>query len=57
MIRLIDKIKDIHFNESGMETIEYALMAALLAIAIIIGGAVMGTAANDRFQSIANELT
>ena len=57
MEKFIDKIKDIHFNESGLETIEYALMAALVAIAIIIGGAAMGTAANDKFQSIANVLT
>ena len=53
MTNIIEKIKSFHSNEDGLETIEYALMAALVAIAIIIGAQAMGTAANVKYTSVA----
>ena len=53
MRTILSKIKQFNADITGLETIEYALMAALVAIAIIIGGAVMGNAANAKFWNTA----
>ena len=53
MKKLINMIIKIHSNEDGLETIEYALMAALVAVAIIVGGATMGNAANTKYLDTA----
>lgn len=44
-------------DESGATAIEYGLIAALIAIAIMVGARSLGSALNNQFNFIANELT
>lgn len=44
-------------DESGATAIEYGLIAALIALAIIVGAGALGNNLNNKFQSIANKLT
>jgi pilus assembly protein Flp/PilA len=44
-------------DESGATAIEYGLIAALIALAIITGATTLGNALNDKFTSIATTLT
>ena len=53
MNKILSKIKNFNKDIIGLETIEYALMAALVAIAIIVGAAAMGNAANEKFYNTA----
>lgn len=53
MKNLLLKFKD---DESGATAIEYGLIAALIAIAIIAGAGALGNALNKQFNSIATEL-
>ena len=39
-------------DESGATAIEYGLIAALIAVAIIAGAGALGTAINDKFTYI-----
>ncbi|MEW6632741.1 Flp family type IVb pilin [Mesorhizobium sp.] len=41
-------------DESGATAIEYGLIAALIALAIMVGATSLGTALNSKFQAIAN---
>ena len=41
-------------DESGATAIEYGLIAALIALAIMVGATSLGTALNNKFQGIAN---
>ncbi len=43
-------------DESGATAIEYGLIAALIALAIVVGAGALGNALDDKFQNIANEL-
>ena len=43
-------------NESGATAIEYGLIAALIALAIVVGAGALGNALDDQFQNIANTL-
>jgi pilus assembly protein Flp/PilA len=43
-------------DESGATAIEYGLIAALIALAIMVGAGAVGNALDDRFQDIANTL-
>jgi pilus assembly protein Flp/PilA len=43
-------------DESGPTAVEYALMITLLAVAIIAGAQLLGTASNSRFNEMANSL-
>ena len=43
-------------DESGATAIEYGLIAALIAIAIIVGATSLGTSLNSKFQGIADKL-
>lgn len=43
-------------DESGATAIEYGLIAALIAVAIIGGVTALGTSANDTFSAISGEL-
>ncbi|HTV70056.1 MAG TPA: Flp family type IVb pilin [Rhizobiaceae bacterium] len=40
-------------DESGATAIEYGLIAALIALAIMVGAGQLGNALNERFQNIA----
>ena len=43
-------------NESGATAIEYGLIAALVAVAIISGITLLGTTLNARFTSVATSI-
>lgn len=43
-------------NESGATAIEYGLIAALIAVAIIGGVSALGTNANATFQNVADNM-
>jgi pilus assembly protein Flp/PilA len=44
-------------DESGATAIEYGLIAALIALAIILGATKLGTALNTKFTDIASKLS
>ncbi|AZO71876.1 MULTISPECIES: Flp family type IVb pilin [Mesorhizobium] len=41
-------------DESGATAIEYGLIAALIALAIMVGASQLGTALNSKFVAIAS---
>ncbi|RUU11656.1 Flp family type IVb pilin [Mesorhizobium sp. USDA-HM6] len=41
-------------DESGATAIEYGLIAALIALAIMVGAGQLGNALNDKFKHIAS---
>jgi pilus assembly protein Flp/PilA len=41
-------------DESGAAAIEYALIAALIGLAIVVGATALGNAINAKFQGIAD---
>jgi pilus assembly protein Flp/PilA len=43
-------------DESGATAIEYGLIAALIALAIIVGAGALGNSLNNMFGNIANSL-
>jgi len=43
-------------DESGATAIEYGLIAALIALAIIVGAGALGNALNSKFSGIATKL-
>jgi pilus assembly protein Flp/PilA len=43
-------------DESGATAIEYGLIAALIAVAIIAGAGALGTAINDKFMYITGKV-
>ena len=43
-------------DESGATAIEYGLIAALIALAIIVGAGALGNALNTKFQGISDTL-
>ncbi|AZO09872.1 MULTISPECIES: Flp family type IVb pilin [unclassified Mesorhizobium] len=43
-------------DESGATAIEYGLIAALIALAIMVGAGSLGDALNNKFQFIADEV-
>ena len=51
-IKLVNFIND----ESGVTAIEYALIAALIAVAIIAGATLLGTKINDVFTNVAGKI-
>ena len=44
-------------DESGATAIEYGLIAALIALAIMVGAGALGNALNEKFSSIATTLS
>ncbi|CCV03203.1 Fimbriae associated protein [Mesorhizobium metallidurans STM 2683] len=43
-------------DESGATAIEYGLIAALIALAIMVGAGQLGTALNTKFNEIAKKV-
>ncbi|MFZ1680921.1 MAG: Flp family type IVb pilin [Rhizobiaceae bacterium] len=43
-------------DESGATAIEYGLIAALIALAIVVGAGALGNSISDLFNRIASEL-
>jgi pilus assembly protein Flp/PilA len=50
-------VKRFAHDESGATAIEYGLIAALIALAIIVGGGQLGNALNNKFKGIATTVT
>jgi pilus assembly protein Flp/PilA len=44
-------------DESGAAAIEYALIAGLIALAIVVGAGLLGSAIGAKFTSIASSVT
>ena len=44
-------------NKSGATAIEYGLIAALIAVAVIGGVSTLGTSANTTFNTISSEMS
>ena len=49
-------LKRFHKEESGATAIEYGLIAALIALAIIAGATTLGNALSTKFNDIASTL-
>ena len=49
-------IKNFWDDESGATAIEYGLIAALIALAIVVGAGALGNALNAQFKNIGNAL-
>ena len=47
-------IKNFIREEDGVTAIEYGLIAALVAVAIVVGAGALGTNLNGLFQRLAN---
>ena len=54
MKNLLKRFRD---DESGATAIEYGLIAALIALAIVTGAGLMGDALDEQFKGIASSLT
>jgi pilus assembly protein Flp/PilA len=46
----------LHKSEEGVTALEYALIAALIAVGIIAGAGVAGTRANGTFDRVGNAM-
>ncbi|HEV7253271.1 MAG TPA: Flp family type IVb pilin [Mesorhizobium sp.] len=44
-------------DESGATAIEYGLIAALIALAIVVGAGQLGTALDTKFKAIATKVS
>ncbi len=53
----LELLKRFHKDESGQDLIEYALIAALIAFAAIVGMNGLATKINEAFSTIGNKLT
>ena len=56
MNTIIRTLTSLHQEESGQDLIEYALIAALIALAATVGMGVVAKAINDAFSSIGAKL-
>ena len=56
MRNLMDSIKSFIHDEEGVTAIEYALLAALIALAIVVGAGALGKGLSDFFADIATWL-
>lgn len=43
-------------DESGATAIEYGLIAALIALAIMVGAGALGSSLNNKFQAISDKV-
>lgn len=57
MLKMRAKLAKFFRNESGATAIEYGLIAALIAVAIILGATTVGTQLKETFKSIGGSLT
>ena len=52
-----ESLKKLQRDESGQDLIEYALIAALLALAAVVGMKSLATAINTEYGNISAQLT
>ena len=56
-LSLINMLKKLHREESGQDLIEYALVAALIAVASVAAMKGVATAIGNEFTKVSGELT
>lgn len=56
MKNLMSSVKSFLVSEDGPTAVEYAVMLALIVIVCLTAIKAVGSAANDRFQDIADEI-
>ena len=49
-------LRKLMLNEKGATAIEYGLIAALIALAIIVGAGAVGNSLNSKFKNIATKV-
>jgi len=50
-------VSKLHKSEEGVTALEYALIAALIAVGIIVGARAAGTGANTTFNRVGTAMT
>ncbi len=50
---MIKKLMKFFKDEDGVTAVEYAVMAALIALIVIVGAGALGIATNDTFNQVA----
>ena len=55
-MNLVNVLRNLHKQESGQDLIEYALIAALIAVACIAAMNSLATAINTEFTTISGKL-
>lgn len=55
-MRVLQLIQDLRSNEDGATAIEYGLIAALVAVAIIAGITLLGTDIGNTFNAVGNQM-
>lgn len=56
MNKLVNASRRLLADEEGVTAIEYGLIAALIAVAIIAGTTLVGTELNDHFTDVSEKL-
>jgi pilus assembly protein Flp/PilA len=54
---MFEAIKKLAVEEQGADATEYALLASLVAIALILGATALGGKINTIFNSVQNKMT
>ena len=50
---MIRRLRELWLDDSGISAIEYALLAAGIALVIAVGAGLLGNAVNDKFNNVA----
>lgn len=53
---MLNAIKRFTTDETGASAVEYGLLVALIAVAIIVGAGLLGDALDDMFTDVADEV-
>ena len=53
---MVKLAKNLWQDESGISAVEYALLAALVGVAFIVGAKVLGSAINSKLNDVANNM-
>jgi pilus assembly protein Flp/PilA len=53
---MIKKFAQFFKEEDGATAVEYGLMVALIAVAVIVAAGALGTATSDTFDTVAAEM-
>lgn len=56
MKSVMNELRTFVRDEEGVTAIEYGLIAALIALAIVVGAGALGTSLNNMFQAIGDFL-
>ena len=56
MLHILNTVKRFGQDESGATAIEYGLIAALIAVAMITSATALGSKVSSQFNNIANQM-